>query len=188
MNPKFRTFAHWLALLTGTLLLWSVFSLSLPTYAADNQTVEIKQWIFHRFSLILSPYSCHDGIAGCYANPDYHVPSWLMSQAYIPIEQSWSSPALTFWSKHYSRRRIDFCYVEVQKEGSSRWDRIKVIGGSRDWVQMTLDLSAYRGEKIRVKFFCEPNPAAEEGRKLNRFNKQILYIQDVQIIANAPAP
>lgn len=155
-----------------------------PTLAAPNQEVEINKWYIHRFNLILSPYSCHAGIAGCYANPDYHVNSWLMSQAFIPIEQGWKQPALTFWIKHYTRRQINFCYVEVQKEGSAQWERIKVIGGSRDWYKMSLDLSSYRGESIRVKFYCEPNRGIEEGRFPNLFNKQILYIQEVKIVSD----
>ncbi|PWH18442.1 MAG: hypothetical protein DDG59_05745 [Anaerolineae bacterium] len=157
----------------------------LPVHAASSQDMEINRWYIHRFSLILSPYSCHDGVPGCYANPDYHVNSWLMSQAYFPIEQAWAKPALTFWVKHYSQRRLNFCYVELQKEGSVQWDRVKVIGGTRDWYEMRIDLSAYRGERIRVKFFCEPNRGTEEGRLNNLFNKQILYIQDVKLIADS---
>lgn len=182
-NPKKRV----LFLLLGLplFLVGIIFFVSLPAQAAANQEIEINQWYYHRFSLILSPYSCHAGVAGCYANPNYHVNSWLLSQAYIPIEQSWASPALTFWTKHYTQRLVNFCYVEVQKEGSPHWDRIKVIGGTRDWYRMSLDLSAYRGESIRVKFFCEPTRGTEEGRHLNRFNKQILYIQDVKIVPNS---
>lgn len=172
----------------GLFLLFHIgifLSISNPTLAAADQEVEINKWYFHRFHLILSPYSCHAGVAGCYANPDYHVNSWLMSQAYIPVEQGWKQPALTFWTKHYTRRQINFCYVEVQKEGSVQWERIKVIGGSRDWYKMSLDLSPYRGERIRVKFYCEPNRGTEEGRFLNLFNKQILYLQEVKIISDA---
>ncbi len=169
--------------LTGT-----IFSANFAAQAAAKQDVEINRWYYHRFSLILSPYSCHNGIAGCYANPNYHVNSWLLSQAYIPIEQGWTKPALTFWTKHYTRRQINFCYVEVQKAGSAQWDRIKVIGGTRDWYKMSLDLSAYRGESIRVKFFCEPNRGTEESRYSNSFNKQILYLQDVKIVPDASTP
>ncbi|GAB4470579.1 MAG: hypothetical protein Kow0088_03540 [Anaerolineales bacterium] len=179
MNTHTAKVTHWLLPVGLMLLLLNAF---VPAQAAAKQEVEINQWYIHRFSLILSPYSCHTGVAGCYANPDYHENSWLLSQAYIPIEQSWANPTLTFWTKHYTRHRVNFCYVEVQKEGSAQWDRLKVIGGTRDWYQMSLDLSAYRGESIRVKFFCEPNRGTGEGRNFNLFNKQILYIQDVKIV------
>ncbi len=167
-------------------LLGLLLTLTYPAQAASPSEVEIKQWYIHRFSLILSPYSCHGGVAGCYANPDYHVNSWLLSKDYIPIEQNWTNPALTFWTKHYTRRLINFCYVEVQKQGSAKWDRIKVIGGTRDWYRMSLDLSAYRGESIRVKFFCEPHHNWDDNGQYQRtFNKQILYIQDVMIVPDA---
>ncbi len=169
-------------------LVISMFWTSFPAQAAQPQEIEINKWYIHRFSLILSPYSCHAGIAGCYANPDYHVNSWLLSQAYFRIEQNWANPALTFWTKHYSRRQVNFCYVEVQREGSAQWDRIKVIGGTRDWYKMKLDLSAYRGESIRIKFFCEPHRDWDEnGRLPNLFNKQIFYVQDVKIVPDASA-
>jgi len=165
-------------------LILPVLSTSNPALAAPSQEVEINKWYFHRFSLILSPYSCYGGKPGCYANPDYHVNSWLMSQAFIPIEQGWKQPVLTFWTKHTTRRQLNFCYVEVQKEGSAQWERINVIGGSRDWYKVSLDLSSYRGESIRVKFYCEPNRGIDEGRFPNLFNKQILYIQDVKIVSD----
>jgi hypothetical protein len=179
-DPRCIVLGLFFLFLTGTLL-----SVSNPTLAAPNQEVEITKWYFHRFRLILSPYSCHAGIAGCYANPDYHVNTWLMSQAFIPIEQGWKQPALTFWTKHFTRRQLNFCYVEVQKEGSAQWERLKVIGGSREWYKVSLDLSSYRGESIRVKFYCEPNRGTEDDRFPNLFNKQILYIQDVKIVSDA---
>ncbi|RCK74428.1 MAG: hypothetical protein ANABAC_2630 [Anaerolineae bacterium] len=180
---------NWLlrSILVGLILLTGGSAiLNTSALAVTGQEVEIDRWYIHRFSLILSPYSCHEGVAGCYANPDYHVNSWLLSQAYIPIEQSWANPALTFWTKHYSQRRVNFCYVEIQKQGSPQWDRLKAIGGTRDWYKLSLDLSAYRGESVRVKFYCEPQRGLDpKGRSPNLFNKQILYIQDVRIVSNA---
>ncbi|MCS7248115.1 MAG: hypothetical protein NZ840_07725 [Anaerolineales bacterium] len=68
---------------------------------------------------------------------------------------------------------------------TSRWDRLRAIGGSRDWYVVNVDLGAYQGEKIRVKFFCEPQRGfdEEEGVRLPKlYNKQILYLQEVKVV------
>lgn len=148
---------------------------------------EIKNWWLHNYTVIFSPYSCHAGKAGCYANPDYHTESWLLSQSSFMIEKSWANPALTFWTKHYSRRMVTFCYVQVQAEGKTQWNILKGIGGTKDWYKMTIDLKPFSGEKIKIKFLCEPNKGLDE-RFPSYYNKQILYIQDVMIVPDSTAP
>jgi|GEM_PF-1522134 hypothetical protein len=148
--------------------------------------VDLKNWWLHNFTIIFSPYSCHAGVAGCLANPDYHVTSWLLSQSSVKIEKSWSNPALTFWTKHYSRSYVTFCYVEVQVDGKANWDRLKAFTGTKDWYKVSVDLKNYSGESIKVKFYCEPNRGFGYSDRLsNYFNKQILYIQDVKIVPDS---
>ncbi len=151
--------------------------------------VELKSWWLHNFTIIFSPYSCHAGVAGCLANPDYHVNSWLLSKSSVKIEKSWANPALTFWTKHYSRSYVTFCYVEIQVDGKANWDRLKAFTGSKDWYKMTVDLKQYSGENIYVKFYCEPNRGFGYSDRLsNYFNKQILYVQDVKVVPDSTIP
>lgn len=158
-------------------------SSSSSTNPADTGT-EIKGWWMHSYTVIFSPYSCHAGKAGCFANPDYHVESWLLSQSSYMIEKNWANPALTFWTKHYAKRQVTFCYVEVQADGKTQWDILKGIGGTKDWYKMTIDLKKYSGQKIKVKFYCQPNKGLDE-RLPSLYNNQILYLQDIMIVPDS---
>lgn len=155
--------------------------------APQGEPVEIKNWYMHNWSLILSLYSCRGEEDGCWANPNYHESSWLLSASSVYIDPSWKAPALVYWSKHYSRRAINFCYIEVQSPGDTRWDRIKTIGGTKDyWHQVSVDLKAYSGEKLLVKFYCEPHLGIGTGERGTAiYNKQILYVDDVTIVPEA---
>lgn len=176
----------WLALV-GILLLTQAASVAAAPQAPQSEPVEIKDWYMHNWSLILSLYSCRGEEDGCWANPNYHASSWLLSAKSVTIDPAWKSPALVYWTKYYSRRAINFCYVEVQPAGETRWDRIKTIGGTKDtWHQVSVDLKAYSGEKLLIKFYCEPNLGIGPGdRGMAIYNKQILYVDDVTIVPEA---
>ncbi len=150
----------------------------------NDSGTELKDWWFHYFTIIYSPYSCHAGVAGCYANPDYHVNSWLQSKSSVKIENSWANPALTFWTKHDTRHYLTFCYVEVRVNGQAQWDRLAAFTGSKDWYQKSVDLKPYSGKDIYIKFYCEPNRGVDE-KLPNYYNKQILYLQDIKVIPDS---
>jgi len=171
------------------LLSQSAFVLSVPSSRLPAQT-EINDWYVHKWNLIMSPYACHESAGGCWANPNYHVKSWLMSKNSVLIDSGWANPALVYWTKYESRRQINFCYVEVQVAGDTRWDRIKTIGGTKDiWHKVSIDLKAYSGKNILVKFYCEPNLGYGTGdRGMAIYNKQILYVQDVKVVPDGSIP
>lgn len=138
----------------------------------------------------MSPYSCHESAGGCWANPNYHEKSWLLSKNSVLIDSGWANPALVYWTKYQSRRQINFCYVEVQIAGDTRWDRIKTIGGTKDfWHKAIVDLKAYSGKNVLIKFYCEPNLGfGDDRRGMALYNKQILYVQDVKVVPDGNAP
>jgi hypothetical protein len=180
----------------AVILLLAMF-LSQPAFVApasaealqQASAVEITNWYTHNWSLINSLYSCRDTGTGCWVAQNYHVSAWLMSSQSVMVDSSWKEPALTFWAKYMSARQVYFTYVEVQVDGETKWDRIKYYSGtSKYWHQETLDLSAYSGKKIKVKFQYEPNVnygADEDNRRssrsLNPYNWQLFYVQGVTV-------
>lgn len=163
-------------------------------------SVEIDDWWVHSWSLVKSPYSCHgDWQAGCWVSLDYHKQAWLLSQKSVFIDPAWKDPSLVFWTKYYSHRLVNFAYIEIQVEGESTWDRVKIFGGRRIyWHQVVVDLSAYSGKKILVKFVTEPHVVfvgdseSKGGKKFQNsnlfYNKQLFYLKDVSIHSEPPAP
>jgi hypothetical protein len=174
-----------IAILSLTLFVLPARAESFPKAAAATE-VEINGWYLHNWSLVTSPYSCRDSAKGCWANPNYHVISWLLSAKSVTVDSSWNNPALIYWTKYYSTRLVTFCYVEVQQAGSPRWDRVKAIGGTNMvWRQVAVDLKAYSGKSILVKFYCEPTMQDFGETYSSRiYNKQILYVQGVTVMDN----
>lgn len=165
--------------------------LSQPVFAspvsAQSGATEINTFYTHNWSMINSIYSCRESGTGCWVAHNYHVSGWLMSSQSVMIDSSWNEPVLSFWSKYWSDRRINFTYVEVQVDGETKWDRIKYYGGTNKyWHQESVDLSAYSGKKIKIKFQFVPNSRVdtEDGRSSrsgNRFNPQVFYVQGVTV-------
>jgi hypothetical protein len=166
---------------------------------AANGPVEINYWYIHNYSWINSPYSCREPQKGCWVAINYKVQAWLLSQKSVLIDPSWKDPKLVFWTKYSSQRLFNYAYVEIQVEGDTRWDRIKTFGGTNFWWhQVTLDLKAYSGKKILVKFYNEPNlvNVGEQdfikGHKStshpSSYNYQLFYVQGVTIYPEAPTP
>lgn len=178
------------AMLLAFALFLSQAAFSTPVSAktlSQGSAVEIKTWYTHNWSMINSLYSCRDTGTGCWVAQNYHVRAWLMSSQSVMIDSSWKEPALMFWTKYMSARQVYFTYVEVQVEGETKWDRLKYYSGtSKYWHQESIDLSAYSGKKIFIKFQYEPNVNLEskEGktsRSLNPYNWQLFYVQGVTV-------
>jgi hypothetical protein len=166
---------------------------------AANVPVEINFWYIHNYSWINSPYSCRDPQKGCYVAINYKVESWIVSQKSVLIDPSWKDPKLVFWTKYISRRFLNYAYVEIQVEGTPGWARIKTYGGTNFlWHQVALDLKAYSGKKILVKFYSEPNLVDVGGQDFSKghkstshpslYNYQLFYVQGVAIYPEAPTP
>ncbi|MBN1537599.1 MAG: hypothetical protein JW908_12750 [Anaerolineales bacterium] len=185
---KYRIFA---IILAFTLILSQMAVASPVSAGALHQSgaVEINTFYTHNWSLINSLYSCRDTGTGCWVAQNYHVSAWLMSSQSVMIESSWKDPVLSFWSKYMSAQQVNFVYVEVQVDGETTWDRIKYYGGTNKyWHQESVDLSAYSGKKIKVKFQYVPNvkfnsedDSRRSSRSLNPYNWQLFYIQGVTV-------
>jgi hypothetical protein len=154
---------------------------------------QIDKFYAYNWSLVNSIFSCRDISKGCWVYVNYKSKGWLMGQQSVYIDPTWKSPQLVFWTKYYSKRLVNYAHVEVQVEGDTRWDRLKTFGGTRNWwSEMSIDLSAYSGKKIFIKFFVEPNQIpyryAERSRKYaSYYNKQLFYVNDVRILPEKPA-
>lgn len=162
------------------------------TVLADTGSVELNSFYVYNWSWINSPYSCRDPNTGCWVYLNYKAPGWALSQQRATIDEKWKNPTLVFWTKYTSSRTVYFAYVEVQVVGETKWDRLKVFGGTSDiWHQVTVDLKAYSGKTITVKFFAQPNyyTMYRDERKGNTlFTKEIFYVQGVSIAPEPPNP
>jgi len=185
---KYRIFAIILAF--SLILSQPAFTAPVSAEALQQSgAVEINTFYTHNWSMINSLYSCRDTGTGCWVAQNYHVSAWLMSSQSVMIDSSWKEPVLTFWAKYMSKRQVNFTYVEVQVDGETKWDRIKYYSGTNKyWHQESLDLSAYSGKKIKIKFQFEPNVnyggEEEKGRasrSSNPYNWQLFYVQGVTV-------
>lgn len=173
------------------LITQSAFVTPIVSIKAHQQgsPVEITSWYTHYWNMINSLYSCRDSGTGCWVAQNYRVSAWLMSAQSVMIDSSWKEPQLKFWAKYMSDRRVNFTFVEVQVEGETTWDRIKYFGGTNQyWHQETIDLSAYSGKKIFIKFQYEPNvrtgsddERGRSSRSSNPYNRQLFYVQGVTV-------
>jgi hypothetical protein len=173
--------------LVGLILLFTqsgfVFQGQLPA-GSTATPVELKGWYTYNWSLVNSLYSCRDTGTGCYVSLNYHSPGWMISQQSVYIDPNWKSPKLVYWTKYYSEKIANFAYVEIQVEGERSWSRIKTIGGTKFyWQQAEVDLSAFSGKTIVVKFHTEPNIYYRGNSGRIFFNKQLFYVQGVTITA-----
>jgi hypothetical protein len=185
---KYRIFAVILAF--SLILSQPVFASPVAAKApSQSAAVEITNWYTHNWSMINSLYSCRGDGTGCWVAQNYHVSAWLMSSQAVMVDSSWKEPVLSYWTKYMSKRQVNFTYVEVQVEGETKWDRIKYYSGtSKYWHQESLDLSAYSGKKIYIKFQFEPNvnygsdeDNRRSSRSLNPYNWQLFYLQGVTV-------
>ena len=159
---------------------------------ADTGSVELNSFYVYNWSWINSPYSCRDPNTGCWVYLNYKAPGWALSQQKTTIDKKWKNPTLVFWTKYSSSRVVNFAFVEIQVAGETKWDRVKVFGGTRDiWQQVTVDLKAYSGKTITVKFFAQPNLYSiyrDESKGHSQYTKEIFYVQGVSIAPEPPNP
>jgi hypothetical protein len=162
---------------------------SMANTLPQSSVVEIKNWRPYNWSLMYSIYSCRNVSSDCWVSLNFYERAWLMSTESILIDSSWKEPQLMFWNKYMSKMQVNFAYIEIQVEGEKAWDRIKYYSGTNKyWHQESIDLSAYSGKKIYIKFQTEPNVKAgiygETGRtsrSRNPYNWQLFYLQDVTV-------
>ncbi|KAB2860282.1 MAG: hypothetical protein F9K46_10240, partial [Anaerolineae bacterium] len=112
------------------------------------------------------PTSAHSGQLAMWSNRVDDSDARLTREVDLT---SVSSATLTFWAWYDIEELWDFAYVMVSTDGGTTWTPIATdrtttdnpfntgygagyTAASGDWVQETLDLSAYAGQKIRLRF------------------------------------
>jgi len=78
----------------------------------------------------------------------------LVSQ---PIYVPETSPVLSFWSYEETECGdggcgYDFKYVFISANGGQSWTRIATLNHENEWYQVDLDLSAYAGQTVNIRF------------------------------------
>ncbi|MFH0990669.1 MAG: choice-of-anchor J domain-containing protein [bacterium] len=64
-----------------------------------------------------------------------------------------TSPVLTFWHQYSLETNVDYGYVEISTNGGSSWAAIHTVTGiDTSWKQVRIDLSAYIGSTIGLRF------------------------------------
>ena len=85
-----------------------------------------------------------------------------------------TAPVLEFWHRYALQAGIDFGNVEVSKDGGATWTRVlRVTGVDTTWNAERIDLGAYTGETISLRFRL----TSDSETQLDGW-----YIDDVSII------
>ncbi|HEV8539024.1 MAG TPA: hypothetical protein VGR15_08925, partial [Bacteroidota bacterium] len=81
-------------------------------------------------------------------------PALDLSSAIAPVE-------LLFTENYVTERGWDYCMVDVSTDGGTNWTHLRggygaaPAGGSDGWIITTLDLSAYAGQNINLRFYFD---------------------------------
>jgi hypothetical protein len=80
-----------------------------------------------------------------------------------------SAPKLTYWTK-YVFDSSGQGYVEVSTNGGATWTSVQNLNGNQTgWISKEVDLSAYIGQTIRLRF--------------RKFNGQSWWLDDIAVTA-----
>jgi hypothetical protein len=91
-----------------------------------------------------------DSPAGYYDN---NMNVSLQTAAPIAIANSITTPVLGFWHIYNTESGYDYGYVEVSSDGGSSWTTLARYSGTNlTWSKVEIDLSAYKGQSILVRF------------------------------------
>ncbi|MGQ9828818.1 MAG: VWA domain-containing protein, partial [Roseiflexus sp.] len=96
-----------------------------------------------------------DSPAGNYAN---NVNSALAITDPVAIPVLLSAPALSFWHRYDIENGFDYGRVEVSTDNGATWQSLAAYTGvNTTWSRAVIDLSAYRGQTIRLRFRLTTN-------------------------------
>jgi serine/threonine protein kinase len=127
-----------------------------PLPSPTSTSIMITEW--EAVSFVTKNTGCQIPSALCWMSNDRGFIGYddvvLMSQQSYHIDSSWKSPYLVFWQQYSFDKSGN---VSVKAEGGM-WAYLKVYGKGKNmnWHQEYLDLSAYKGESIIIKFTLEP--------------------------------
>lgn len=82
------------------------------------------------------------------------------------------NPRLIFKEKHDTEANYDFAHVEVTADGGKTWSEVAKYDGTNDWTERNLDLGAYAGKTVQVRFRMTSDSS---------INKDGIYVDDVKI-------
>lgn len=64
-----------------------------------------------------------------------------------------ASATVSYWTYFDVEPGFDFGYVEASDDGGASWEVVDVVNGhSGDWVKRSVDLSAFQGESVLLRF------------------------------------
>jgi Mg-chelatase subunit ChlD len=96
-----------------------------------------------------------DSPAGNYAN---NANSVLAIADPIVLPASLTTPALSFWHRYDIENYFDYGRVEVSTDNGATWQSLAAYtGANTTWSRAVIDLSAYRGQTIRLRFRLTTN-------------------------------
>jgi hypothetical protein len=95
------------------------------------------------------------------------------------------APVLTFWERE-QLSGSDRVAVDLAIQGGD-WLTLTERGGiASDWTQQTIDLSAFRGQIVRLRFRLESGPALSEGEQTVGWWVDELRVDDLGLLTPTP--
>jgi len=90
-----------------------------------------------------APLALTDSPSGQYGNNLF---------ATATLNGTYYASTLTFWQRYAVESNYDYCKVEVSANGGA-WNTLSSVTGSNTtWHQVTIDLGAYAGQPLRIRF------------------------------------
>ncbi len=80
--------------------------------------------------------------------------------------------ALSLWVNYNTESGFDFLYIDVL-EGSTLHNLAKISGDSSGWTQLTYDLSAFKGDSVRIILRYETDTS---------ISNMGVYVDDIQVV------
>ena len=128
---------------------------TVPLFSDDmesgaGQWVADPPWAIVTTTFKSPSHAWTDSPAGNYAN---NLDVSLRTAAPISISPAITLPVLSFWHRYNLETNYDFGNVEVSANGGITWTVLDDFTGvNASWTAVGLDLSAYKGQSILVRF------------------------------------
>jgi carboxypeptidase T len=89
------------------------------------------------------------------------------------LNGSYYASTLTYWQRYVTETGYDYCYVQVSANNGA-WNTVATYNGSNTtWHQVTIDLSPYAGQSLRLRFVLSTDVSVQ---------RDGWYIDDVQLL------
>jgi len=134
----------------------------------DDAESGTSQWTVSGFSVSAARYhSASNSFFGGNAN------NLNSSLTYADPIQVGASTHVSFWRYYDIEANWDYAFFEISVNGGATWKKLKTYTGTAaTWTQETIDLSAYAGTSILMRFRYQTDPAVTgEG----------FYVDDIEV-------